>query len=60
MCFRAATGLGFHLQITMDVQDVSVEQRRLRLLVNLPFGITNDQTTTLTDAGAGRTLVRFG
>jgi ligand-binding SRPBCC domain-containing protein len=52
--------MGWAFAITMRVGEVDAERRRLGLLVELPFGIVNDEMITLADAGGGRTLVRFG
>jgi hypothetical protein len=52
--------LGWSFAVTIEVVEVDVEGRRLRLLVDLPFGIVNDETITLADAGEGRTAARFG
>lgn len=60
MRFHAATGLGFRLPVTVDVCSVDPAEHRLRMLARLPFGIENDQTTMLSEAGPARTLVRFG
>lgn len=60
MRFRAAVGLGFSLPLTVDVGEIDTAGGRLRLRASLPFGITNDQTTTVSDAGDQRTVVRFG
>jgi len=56
----AARAFGRDLPVTIDVLEVDAERRRLRLLVDLPLGLVNDETVTMTDLGGGRTLVRFG
>jgi uncharacterized protein YndB with AHSA1/START domain len=60
MRFRAPVAAGLTLRLTIDVVDVDAELRRLRFLATLPFGIENDQTTTLSEVEPGTTLVRFG
>jgi uncharacterized protein YndB with AHSA1/START domain len=58
---RFTTGFwGRTLAVTMDVREVEPEARRLRLLVDLPFGLVNDETITLSETAGGGTLVRFG
>jgi len=52
--------LGWTFAVQISVREVDAERRRLRFLVTLPFGIVNDETITMVDAGDGRTLVRFG
>jgi uncharacterized protein YndB with AHSA1/START domain len=52
--------LGRTFPVTIDVLEVDVERHRLRFRVDLPLGLVNDETVTITDAGDGRTLVRFG
>jgi uncharacterized protein YndB with AHSA1/START domain len=52
--------LGWAFAITIEVLEVDAEHRRLHLLVDLPFGVANDEVITLADAGDGRCLVRFG
>jgi hypothetical protein len=46
--------------VTIDVLDLDAQDHRLRFLVHLPFGVVNDETVTMADAGEGKTLVRFG
>jgi uncharacterized protein YndB with AHSA1/START domain len=53
-----AFGRGF--PVTIDVLEVDDERHLLHLRVELPFGLVNDETVTLTATGDGRTLVRFG
>lgn len=52
--------LGWKFAVTMDVFEVDADSHRLHLHVHLPFGVVNDETATMADAGEGRTLVRFG
>jgi uncharacterized protein YndB with AHSA1/START domain len=52
--------LGWSFAVGISVRDVDPERHRVGLLVALPFGVVNDQVMTLTEAGEGRTLVRFG
>jgi uncharacterized protein YndB with AHSA1/START domain len=52
--------LGLTFAVRIRVQEVDAERRRLRFLADLPFGVVNDQVTTMADAGGGTTLVRFG
>src|SRR5215469_14579690 len=52
--------LGWSFAVRISVREVDPEHRRLHFLVSLPFGIVNDEVMTLTEAGVGRTLVRFG
>lgn len=52
--------VGLKFAVTIDVLDVDAEDHRLRFLVHLPFGVVNDETVTMADAGEGKTLVRFG
>lgn len=51
---------GWTFAVRISVREVDAERRRLRFVVDLPFGVANDQVTTLSEAGGGRTLVRFG
>ena len=46
--------------VTIEVLEVDPDRRRLHLLVDLPFGLVNDEVITLAPAGERRTLVRFG
>ncbi len=55
-----ASALGRAFAVTIEVLEVDPERRRLHLLVDLPFGLVNDEVITLAPAGEGRTLVRFG
>jgi len=48
------------LRVTIDVLEVDAERWRLHLLVHVPLGLVNDETITMSEAGEGRTLVRFG
>lgn len=52
--------IGFTFVVTIDVLEVDPVRHRLHLLVDLPFGVVNDENLTLAEAGSGRTLVRFG
>lgn len=52
--------IGLTFAISMEVLEVDAEQHRLHLMIALPFGVVNDETITMADAGNGRTLVRFG
>jgi uncharacterized protein YndB with AHSA1/START domain len=52
--------LGRTFAVRISVREVDGERRRLRFLVALPFGMTNDEVITVADAGDGRALVRFG
>jgi Polyketide cyclase / dehydrase and lipid transport len=52
--------LGRTFAVRILVRDVDEERRRLRYLVELPFGVVNDEVVTLAEAGDGRTLVRLG
>lgn len=59
MLFTAhAVGRGFPLTIT--VREVDPDGRRLRLEIDLPFGIRNDETVTVVEMAPTRCLVRFG
>jgi len=51
---------GLTLPVTIDVLDVDPERHRLHVLVDLPLGLVNDETITMTADGEHRTLVRFG
>jgi hypothetical protein len=48
------------LAVTLDVLEVDPAAHRVRFRVRMPFGITNDQTTTLTPLGPGRCRIGFG
>jgi uncharacterized protein YndB with AHSA1/START domain len=52
--------LGWTFAVGISVREVDPERHRVGFLVALPFGVVNDQVMTLSDAGEGRTLVRFG
>jgi uncharacterized protein YndB with AHSA1/START domain len=52
--------LGWTFAVAISVREVDAERRRLRFAVRLPFGVVNDQVTTIADAGDGKSLVRFG
>lgn len=52
--------LGWRFAVTIEVREVDAERRRLRFLVELPFGMMNDEVVTMADSGDGGTLVRFG
>lgn len=54
------SAFGRRLQVTIDVLEIDREKHLMHLLVDLPFGLVNDETLTLAPAGEGRTLVRFG
>jgi uncharacterized protein YndB with AHSA1/START domain len=55
-----ARALGWGFAVTIAVREVDVEGRRLRFLVDLPFGVVNDEVVTMAATGDGGTLVRFG
>jgi uncharacterized protein YndB with AHSA1/START domain len=46
--------------VGIDVLEVDADRHRLHFLVDLPLGLVNDETVTMTDTGDTRTLVRFG
>ncbi len=52
--------LGWKFPVTIDVREVDAGRRRLHFVVDLPFGIVNDEVITVADLGNDRTLVRFG
>jgi hypothetical protein len=52
--------LGRSFRVDMNVLEADAKQRRLHLLIHLPFGLVNDETITMAPAGADRTIVRFG
>lgn len=52
--------LGLTFAVRISVREVDAVGRRLHVLVELPFGIVNDEVMTVAEAGHGRTLVRFG
>jgi uncharacterized protein YndB with AHSA1/START domain len=56
----ATSALGRSFPVAISVLEVDADRRRLRLLVDLPFGLRNDETITLAPAGEGRTIARFG
>jgi hypothetical protein len=45
---------------TAEVLDVDAAARRLHWVIRLPFGIVNDQTTTVTPLGPERCRISFG
>ena|SRR2546430_11402753 len=51
---------GIRFRVLIEVREVDAGAHRLRMLVRLPFGIVNDQTTTMAEALNGQALVRFG
>jgi uncharacterized protein YndB with AHSA1/START domain len=52
--------LGWTFVVRISVREVDADRHRVGFLVALPFGVVNDQVMTMTEAGEGRTLVRFG
>jgi len=52
--------LGWTFAVRISVREVDPERHRVGFRVALPFGVVNDEVMTLTEAGEGRTLVRFG
>ena len=58
--YLVTKALGWTFAVRISVRNVDAERHRLGLLVELPFGVVNDKVMTLTEAGEGRTLVRFG
>jgi uncharacterized protein YndB with AHSA1/START domain len=52
--------LGWAFAVTIEVLEMDADHRRLHVLVELPFGVSNDEVITLAEDGDGRTLVRFG
>ena len=54
------SALGLRLPVTIDVLEVDAGRRLLHLRVDLPLGLVNDETVTVTVARDGKTLVRFG
>jgi len=52
--------LGWTFAVGITVREVDPERHRVGFRVALPFGVVNDEVMTLTEAGEGRTLVRFG
>ena|SRR2546427_6808321 len=57
---RLETALGRRWPITIDVLEVDSERRRLHFRVDLPLGLVNDETMTMTAVDDRKTLVRFG
>jgi hypothetical protein len=57
---KAAAGPLGLFTVTLDVAEVDPAAHRVRFRVSLPFGITNDQTTSLTPVGPGRCRIGFG
>jgi len=54
------SAFGLLLPVTIEVREADATRCRLRLVVDLPFGVAGDETIELADAGGGRTLVRLG
>jgi len=54
-----APGLGLMFPVTIEIGDMDPEHRWIDMLVRLPFGITNHEHITLTEAAESGTLVRF-
>ncbi|MBV9124866.1 MAG: SRPBCC family protein [Planctomycetes bacterium] len=46
--------------IPIDVLEVDPEAHRVRFMVHLPFGISNDQTTVLKAFGPDQCRISFG
>jgi hypothetical protein len=46
--------------VTVEVLEVDTAARRLHWVARLPFGIVNEQTTTVTPLGPGRCRISFG
>jgi hypothetical protein len=45
--------------VRIDVRDVDQKHRWIDWVAHLPFGVDNEQRTTLTETPEGGTLVRF-
>ena len=57
---RLETAFGRRLPVVIDVLDVDPDRHLLHLRADLPLGLVNDETMTMTAVDDGRTLVRFG
>jgi hypothetical protein len=57
---RLVTRAGRAFRVDMTVLEVDAERRRMHLLIQLPFGLVNDETITMAPSGGDRTIVRFG
>lgn len=54
-----APSFGRRWPVTIRVGDMDPQSRWIDFLVNLPFGVVNEEHITLTETDAGGTLVRF-
>lgn len=55
----SAPSLGRSWPVTIDVKGVDPGRRWIDLVVDLPFGVINEEHLTLTELPDGGTLVRF-
>jgi len=55
----SAQGFGRAWPVRIDVRDVDPKHRWIDWVAHLPFGVDNEQRTTLTETPEGGTLVRF-
>jgi hypothetical protein len=46
--------------VTADVLDVDPRAHRLRMLIRLPFGMSNDETVTMAPLGLDQCRISFG
>jgi hypothetical protein len=54
-----APAFGRHWPVHITVDELDPARRWLRLRVQLPFGVVNEERVALSEVGEGRTLVRF-
>jgi uncharacterized protein YndB with AHSA1/START domain len=59
LTFRAVAPV-IRPRMKWEVQEVDREAGRIRLLIQAPLGLVNDETITIGEPAPGRTLVRFG
>lgn len=57
---EAAAGPFGIFRVSADVLEVDPVARRIRMLIRLPFGMTNDETVTLAPLGPDRCRISFG
>lgn len=55
----AAPAFGREWPVTIDVKGVDAGRRWIDLVVDLPFGVINEEHLTLTERPDGGTLIRF-
>ena len=55
----SAPGFGRSWPVRIDVRDVDPKHRWIDWVAHLPFGVDNEQRTTLTETPEGGTVVRF-